>query len=280
MAPHPQSGGSPTEETRSRDDLVEAQFSAAASAARYAWWHQFGPGARYSRSRIHLIMATLASAPGGNLLDAGCGPGLMVHELLERRPADFRIVALDRSSAMVAACARIAAGKKNVTTLVGRIEAVPYADATFDVVLAMGVLEYANVPAALAEIARVTKPAGLVLVTMLNPRSPYRFVEWHIYPPLSRLANALIGTGTRRPRRPSDAGISAYRASALRAMMVAAGLRPFDLAYYDVTFLVPPIDRLIRGWTRRRQIRPERTISRGWRRLWGTAYMIAARRAG
>jgi ubiquinone/menaquinone biosynthesis C-methylase UbiE len=202
----------------------------------------------------------------------------MVRELIEHRPGDFRIVALDRSPAMVKACANVAAGRPGITPQVGRVEAIPSADAAFDVVLAMGVLEYVDVMTALAEITRVTKPGGLVMVTMLNPLSPYRFIEWHVYPLLLRIANALTGRTANTPRRPKDAGIHAFRAPIVHAMMVAAGLRPTDLAYYDVTFLVPPIDRLLRRWSRSRPVRIERTVSRGWRRWLGTAYMIAARR--
>jgi ubiquinone/menaquinone biosynthesis C-methylase UbiE len=273
-------GSAPADGTRPRDELVAAQFSAATSAAGYAHWHQFGPGARYSRSRIHLIMTTLANIRGGNLLDVGCGPGLMVRELLQRRPADFRIVALDRSPAMVAACAQVAGGRNDVTTLVGRIEAMPFAAATFDVVLAMGVLEYVNLMTALAEIARVTKPGGLVMVTMLNPTSPYRLIEWHVYPALMRMGNVLTSPEKHRPRDPRAAGIHAYRAPALREKMLATGLRPIDLTYYDVTVLVPPIDRILHRWTSGWPGRAERAVGRGMRKWLGTAYMIAARRAG
>ena len=51
---------------------------------------------------------------------------------------------------------------------------MPFDDREFDVVLGMGVLEYTNAPAALADMARVSKPGALVLVTMLNPVSPYQ----------------------------------------------------------------------------------------------------------
>jgi ubiquinone/menaquinone biosynthesis C-methylase UbiE len=268
-------------EPRSRDDVVAGQYNAPAAAAGYADSHEgSGPAARYFRSRIHLISQTLASFPGGDLLDVGCGPGMMVQELLDSRPSDFRITVLDRSPAMVEACALRA--NNNVRAQVGRVEAMPFPDASFDVVLAMGVLEYAESTTALTEIARVTRPDGLVLVTMLNPMSPYRFVEWHVYWPLLRVLRVvetlLHIPPDRRHGRP-ETGIRAYRERTLRGMMVAAGFRPVNATYFDVTFLVPPIDRVVRRWARGWQKRPEHTISRGWRKWMGTAYMIVSYKA-
>ncbi len=256
-------------ESRSRDDVVAAQYNAPDAAAGYADAYEAPrPAARYFRLRINLISQNLASCPGGDLLDVGCGPGMMVGELLDSRPSDFRITALDRSPAMVKACALRAGSANNVHALVGRVEAMPFPNASFDVVLAMGVLEYAESTAALAEIARVARPDGLVLVTMLNPMSPYRFVEWHVYWPLLRVL-----------RRPVETGIRAYRERTLRGMMAAAGLRPVNATYFDVTLLVPPIDRLVRRWGRGWQKRTEHTIGQGWRKWLGTGYLVVAHKA-
>jgi ubiquinone/menaquinone biosynthesis C-methylase UbiE len=263
---------------RLRDDVVAAQYNASAAAAGYADSHEgWGPAARYFRSRINLISQTLACSPGGDLLDVGCGPGMMVRELLDSRPDDFRITVLDRSPAMVEACALRT--DNNVRAQVGRVEAMPLPDASFDVVLAMGVLEYTELTAALAEIARVARPDGLVLVTMLNPMSPYRFVEWHVYWPLLRVLRAvetLLNVPPNRRHGQVETGICAYRERTLRRMMAAAGLHPLNAAYFDATLLVPPIDRLVRRWARGWQDRPEHTICHGWRKWLGTAYMVVA----
>jgi ubiquinone/menaquinone biosynthesis C-methylase UbiE len=271
-------------QSRTRDDLVDAQYSAPAAATGYAAAHEgFGPTARYFHSRITLVSQTLASCAGGDLLDVGCGPGMMVRHLIQSRPGDFRITAIDRSPAMISACAANVGGATGVAMLVGRVEAIPLPDASIDVALAMGVLEYADAAAGLAEMARVIRPGGLVIVTMLNPVSPYRLFEWHVYWPLRRVLRA-VETALRIPAEKRhgamDTGIHAYRERQLREMLTSFDLRPVDVAYYDVTPLVPPIDRLVRRWARSWKKRPERTISRGWRRWLGTAYLIAARAHG
>ncbi|WIV58830.1 class I SAM-dependent methyltransferase [Amycolatopsis nalaikhensis] len=129
------------------------------------------PLARHQRSRVDAVGQVLRDCPGGALLDVGCGPGTMVRHLLEHRPGDFALTGCDRSAAMVDA-ARLRAG--DASFFVGDIEELPFADATFDVALAMGVLDHVDVVPALREIVRVVRPGGRTVVTMRNPRWPAR----------------------------------------------------------------------------------------------------------
>jgi ubiquinone/menaquinone biosynthesis C-methylase UbiE len=262
-----------------REKEVVAQYHPKCAAADYADAYRSGPAARYFRSRLYLISHILASSPGGDLVDIGCGPGMMVRELLDTRPEDFRITALDRSGAMVTECAARADGARNVATLVARVERMPFRDASFDVALAMGVLEYADAVAALAEIARVLRPDGRLLATMLNPMSPYRLVEWHVYWPLLRMVGRVerwLHVPLEKRHGAADTGIRAYRERTFREMLVKAGMSIQDAVYYDVTMMVPPIDRVVRRLAHQWHEHPERTVSRGCRRHLGTAYMVDA----
>lgn len=263
-------GSADPDENDLRDEAAAAQYRPIEAATGYADAYQgTGPFARYFRSRMHLINEALAAVPGGDLLDIGCGPGMMVRELLDSRPGDFRIAAVDRSRAMVEVCAQNARGAKDFRPVVGRVESMPFENGSFDVILAMGVLEYARITDGLSEIARVLRPGGRVLITMLNPLSPYRFFEWHIYWRLLRL----IGRGR------ASSGIKAYSESALRGLMNTAGLRVLDSAYFDVTWTVPPADRVVRKFVKGWQRHPERTVSRGWNRGLGTGYLVVAGKA-
>ncbi|GJF01198.1 hypothetical protein PSD17_01620 [Pseudonocardia sp. D17] len=84
----------------------------------------------------------------------------MVREILDSRPDAFHITALDRSAAMVEACARRMKDAGNAQALVGRIESLPFQEHYFDVILAMGVLEYVDATVALTELARVARPGA------------------------------------------------------------------------------------------------------------------------
>jgi SAM-dependent methyltransferase len=267
----------------SRKESVRAQYHGAAAAAEYARAHDSSqPSARAFRSRLWLVQHLLTACPGGDLLDAGCGPGVLVHALLTSRPHDFRITALDQSPAMVEYCLASVRDAGVVGPAVGQLEALPFADAAFDVTLVMGALEYTDARVAISEISRVTRPGGLVVVTMLNPLSLYRVAEWFIYWPARRVLGAIersFGVPASRRHGARATGIRAFPAGKLRRLMTQAGLRPIDLIYYDLRLVVPPFDRhpfIVRNAER---TAAERTVTRGWRRWMGTGYLLAARRS-
>ena len=237
--------------------------------------------ARYFHSRIHAVSQQIQSVPPGTLLDVGCGPGVMLRRIVDTRPGDFELTGLDRSRSMVRVAEGRLADAAGVELITGDARAMPLPDASFDVVLAMGVLEYTHVPRVLDEIRRVTRPGGLVVVTMLNPLSFYRLVEWCAFWPGLRL----LGHLERLARVPADrrhgctpTGIRARTARSLRKALRGAGLEPCDLVYYDLTPTVPPLDRVARKVNRRWRDHPETTIGRGPRGVLGTAYLIAARK--
>jgi SAM-dependent methyltransferase len=263
-----------------REERVRVQYAEPALVAGYANDHAgWGPTARYHHSRRHAIDQILGSCPGGDLLDVGCGPGMMVRHLLDTRPGRFRITACDQSPAMIDAVA--ARTGSEVRLSVGDIQEMPFADRVFDVVLAMGVLEYTDAALALHEVARVTRPGGLVVATMLNPRSPYRLFEWGVFWPARRTLGALeraVGVPPSRRHGARRTGIVALTPRRLRELLWRAGLQPEDVIAYDVTASVPPFDRLARRWDRSWRAHPEKTISRGAKRWLGTGYLIAARR--
>lgn len=265
-----------------RDEVVDAQYENADAAAGYAASYEgAGPAARYYHSRLHVVDEALGTGPGGDLLDVGSGPGMLVRHLLDTRPGDFRISACDRSAAMIgAARQRVDTGEARLD--VARIEDMPYPDDSFDVVVAMGVLEYADAEQGLREVVRVLRPGGLFVVSMLNPYSHYRLYQWAAYWPLLRLLGRIEGLAGRPPERRHGAphsGIRAIGRGRLCRLLRRYGLVPEDAVYYDLTVLVPPIDKVVRPRTSRRwRNRPETTVSRGARRLLGTGYLVSAHR--
>lgn len=264
-----------------RDDVVSARYENAATVSDYAASYEgSGPSARYFHSRMHVVDEALRACPSGRLLDVGCGPGMLVRHLLDTRPGDFYITGCDRSATMIDAATGAAEGSGDVRLTVACVEDLPFPDENFDVVVAMGILEYTAADRALREIARVVRPGGLVVVTMLNPISPYRLFEWFAYWPALRLlghVERLLGVPAERRHGVAASGIRAIRPARLRRMMSEAGLSSEDVVHYDLTPLVPPVDRL--RWSRRWRDHPERTVSRGARRWMGTAYLATARLA-
>ena len=96
---------------------------------------------------------------GHHALDVGCGPGALTAELVRRIGADA-VSAVDPSEPFVEAARRRLPG---VAVEQASAEALPFADDAFDVVLAQLVVHFMRDPiAGLTEVARVTRPGGVV----------------------------------------------------------------------------------------------------------------------
>ena len=101
------------------------------------------------------------------MLDVGCGGGRTVNRLATLAPQG-RIVGLDYSAASVAvACQTNADSIKRgqVRIELGSVAALPFADATFDVVTAVETHYYwPDLPANVCEVRRVLKPDGMFIL--------------------------------------------------------------------------------------------------------------------
>jgi SAM-dependent methyltransferase len=102
--------------------------------------------------------------PGMRLLDCGAGPGTITLGLAEAvAPGevvgiDISPIQVERASALAEEC-----GVTNVRFEVGDINALPFADDSFDVAFAHTVLMHLRDPvAALREMRRVVRPGGIV----------------------------------------------------------------------------------------------------------------------
>ena len=127
--------------------------------------------------------------PGMRLLDVGCGPGTVTLGLAHRI-APASAVGCDLEAGMIARATQLAddAGVGNVSFRTANILDLPFANDEFDVVFSSAVTEHLRNPqGAVAELARVAKPGGLVAITrtdwtgpLMSPDSPAmeRFFTW------------------------------------------------------------------------------------------------------
>ena len=102
-------------------------------------------------------------------IDIGCGAGLTCVELLKR---NISVVGLDVSQNMVVLarknCPNFSAGCK-AEFLIGSAEEMDFANDSFDIVTALGLLEYLRWDQwALSEIHRILKPDGYLIVSVPN----------------------------------------------------------------------------------------------------------------
>lgn len=244
------------------DDPVRAEGLAGLYEART-------PLGEFYRDRVRRI-AGLIEDVDGTLLDAGCGTGQMLRFLQTSRPRDLSLTGLDRSQPVLEVARSMLADDPAVRLVNGRLEAMPLPDGSFDVVLAMGSLEYAaDLALALGEIARVTRPGGRALVTMQHRLSPYRLWEDRVWSRVRRRRRGGVASPIRHRCGPRQ----------LRRLLTAAGLNPVSVVDYSFRLLPAPVDDYLPRLATTLQRRLAR-IGRGPVRVLATDYIVVARRRG
>lgn len=138
-----------------------------ADAATYdAWFDR--PWGAYASTIEHRLLIDSAPRLGGlRMCDAGCGTGRFAARL-ESEGAIVTAVDADPDAL------GIARTRMRGPVACADIDHLPFPDDTFDVVFAVTVCEFtADTAATIAELARVTRPGGHVIVGSLNPDSPW-----------------------------------------------------------------------------------------------------------
>ena len=114
---------------------------------------------RFSEPLAAEFIALLGLRAGERVLDVGCGPGAMTR-LLVRRLGRAAVSAVDPSESFVTAVRERVPG---IDVYRAAAEDLPFADDRFDCAAAQLVVHFMTDPVAgLAEMARVTRPGGLI----------------------------------------------------------------------------------------------------------------------
>jgi SAM-dependent methyltransferase len=149
-----------------RDEAIRRQFDQ--SAAAYGASPIFAQG-----HDLALMVEAATPTPEMTALDVGCAAG---HTALAFAPQVRAVVGIDLSTAMLAEAARLAEarGVANARWQEASAAAIPYPDDTFDIVTCrMVVHHFPSLAPSLAEMARVLKPGGhLLIVDIISPEEP------------------------------------------------------------------------------------------------------------
>jgi ubiquinone/menaquinone biosynthesis C-methylase UbiE len=102
------------------------------------------------------------------ILDAGCGPGIVAHEVAKR---GYKVLGMDYSHNMVERARSVCNSDENldIEFLQGDIESMPFEDSSFDMILCLGVITYLeSEEKALVELSRVLRPHGILILSSIN----------------------------------------------------------------------------------------------------------------
>lgn len=114
--------------------------------------------------KLQQFLQRVDLSPQATLLDVGCGTGRSMRLL------DVHWHGIDPSPGLLAH----AAPQSRLRMRLAAAEAIPYPDASFDVILSLTAMQNFSDPAAgIAEMRRVAKPGALFLISFLK-KSPRR----------------------------------------------------------------------------------------------------------
>ena len=160
------------------------------------------PGAYDTLTRILLgplfsgIATDVASSSPADarVLEVGCGPGHLSIKLAER---GLEVTGVDLDPAMIERAVANATGAGNdrhPSFFVGDAAALPFPDASYDVVVSTFSVHHWDDPAAgLREIGRVLRPGGRALIWDLKPGSAHPFARHMAIPnPLELVAGTSL----------------------------------------------------------------------------------------
>jgi SAM-dependent methyltransferase len=122
----------------------------------------------YLRKRTRYV---LEHCPRGRGLDVGCGTGVLATRLAD---AGYEMAGVDPSGGMLDV---LRSKRPDIEAATASGTDLPYGDDSFDLVLTVAVMHHiadpGDVRQTLAEMVRVARPGGRILVWDHNPRNPY-----------------------------------------------------------------------------------------------------------
>ena len=134
-------------------------------AKTYAAKHE-GMGRKLGKMAVGRDLASRGFT-GGFILDAGCGPGFMLIEILKLFP-NSQGIGIDLAEPLLTVGRKIADTERladHVKFESGNVEKLPYEDSSFDCVVSTNMLHIVENPVKqLDEVERVLKPDGLCFI--------------------------------------------------------------------------------------------------------------------
>ena len=173
--------------------------------------------------------------PGQSVLDVACGTGVVARTVADRVGDTGQVVGVDLNEAMLTVARRV---RPELDWRRGDVAELPFPDASFDAVLCqMAMMFFPDRAAALLEMARVTRPGGVIAVAV-----PASLDDQPAYGPFVDMATRVAG--------PDAASLlGTYWAcgdlAELRRWITSAGLEVIDTRTHAGTATFGSADELV-----------------------------------
>ena len=185
-----------------------------------AAYNRVSRGPTFVMERFIVMHALASRPPQGVLVDLGCGAGYLAARIARRYPA-LRVIGVDTNADMLATAQRNWPSDRyrDLSFVLGDAGRLPLATASVDTVVSSISLHHWRVPlAALAEIRRVLRPAGVFVLFDIRRDAP-RVAYWALAVEQRFFAPSAI----RRTNGAVGSFWSAYTVPELSALFKQAG---------------------------------------------------------
>jgi len=141
----------------------------------YSYFYSLSLGNLFPyRQLLEDLNNALGIKGGENILDAGCGPGLVIEKILEQNPRrEISITGVDVNKTMIRHAHRKCRNFPNVKLQVADLNRnLEFSDATFDRVICSNTLYALEEPrAVISEFHRVLRPYGTLIIANPKPNA-------------------------------------------------------------------------------------------------------------
>jgi ubiquinone/menaquinone biosynthesis C-methylase UbiE len=205
------SGSAYIRDMRSHRDQILDQFTQQAIPFSTA------PGIK-DQTALQLLVDSSNVSASETVLDVACGPGLVVRAFAT---VASHVTGIDVTPAMIVRARELVSGQSNVSFDLGDVNALPYEDREFDVVVSRFAFHHFVDPrGVLGEMKRVCRPGGRVVVCdLLGAEDPNKAAAFH---------------ELEMVRDPSH--VRSHRLEELQSYYRAHDLNPELVAMYHLTF--------------------------------------------
>ena len=203
---------------------VDAFTSSTLKHLRERWWDDVFTG---------FVRDTVQPRPGQRILDVGCGTGTAEIKLSRLRISQVEIVAVDLLVDRVRQ-ARDAAQSHNISASFAAADAcgLPFRDGAFDSAFCVAVLQHiGDVPKAVHELSRVTRPGGRVVAVEPDNAGRYFYSSSEAGKRAYEAAEQFFASVSRARGDASDPAVGPK----LPALFVQNGITPIDVHLFPVS---------------------------------------------